>query len=572
VQCSFSAGAAVAALDVALPSLRAAEKQRRGLPHRSPALVGTVLFIAFATAYFTFGAVMILRYNFFDPDGPSRVANAGYAVLSRNPHLSAIGFVWNPLPSLTEIPLVAMSPLWPELRTAGLASVVQSSLFMAGSVLMVRRIALDRGLGTAWRWVAIAALALHPIIVIYGGSGMSEAAEIFCVLWATRNLLRWVQSRDVGHLAWVGIALGIGYLARYEMAFCAVASATLVALVTLAARGTTDRRTLSQRVMLNVLIVGFPIAVTFSLWALIGWITTGDLFATLSSNYGNAGQIATAEMRGITAERSGNNQPLVIATRLLAMQPLTGIAVVLAGAMAALQRRIDPLVAVFTFGSVLAFAVWGQFTGTTFGWFRFYILAIPMVIVIAMCCWQPTYHWAPRWGAALLCGSLLVFPITAGAMLNQDIGNQHLQFGWRSLLDPGKYPPAEQWYRRLRTDDGLVAGYLDAKYLPNGSVIMDTFAGWGIWLQSDDPEQFVVTSDYDFSTALNRPWDNHIRYILVSNPAFNDAPDAINLRYPSLWADGAGIGRLVYSAVGPTGQERWRIYEVAKPPPPKQRG
>ena len=568
----------MAILDLALPPARVTEEAQH--PHRRSAIVGGVLFLVFALGYFAVGAVLILRYNFFDPDGPSRVANAGYALLSRDPHLSAIGFVWNPLPSLTEIPLVALSRWWPELRTAGLASVVQSSLFMAGAVVMVQRIAIDRELGRAWQWVAVAAFAMNPVIVIYGGSGMSEAAEIFCLLWMTRNVLRWVRSRDVGHLAWVGIALGVAYLARYEIAFSAVATATLVALITLANPAGIDRRTLWQQTILNILIVGFPIAVAFALWALTGWITTGDLFATLSSNYGNAGQIATAAMRGITAERSGNNQPLVIATRLLAMQPFTGLAIVLAGGVAALQRRVDPLVGVFTFGSILLFAVWGQFTGTTFGWFRFYILAIPMVIVVAMCCWQPGQDrtdrfnapdWAAKCGAALLCGALLAFPVTAVAMLNRDIGNQHLQFGWRSLLDPERYPPTEQWYRRQRADDWLIADYLDPQHLPHGSVIMDTFAGWGVWLYSDDPKQFVITSDYDFPTALNRPWDNNIRYILVSNPALNDAPDAVNLRYPSLWADGAGIGRLVYSAVGATGQERWRIYEVIEPPKPKPR-
>ncbi len=97
---------------------------------------------------------------------------------------------------------------------------------------------------------------------------------------------------------------------------------------------------------------------------------------------------------------------------------------------------------------------------------------------------------------------------------------------------------------------------------------MDTFAGWGIWLASDRPKQFVVTSDYDFDTALNRPWDNGIRYILVSNPALNDAPDAINRRYPTLWSDGARFGRLVYSALAPPGQERWRIYQVVGRPQP----
>jgi hypothetical protein len=36
-----------------------------------------------------------------------------------------------------------------------------------------------------------------------------------------------------------------------------------------------------------------------------------------------------------------------------------------------------------------------------------------------------------------------------------------------------------------------------------------------------------------------------------------------------LWADGAGFSRLVFAAVGATGQIRWRIYEVTGPPQPK---
>ena len=120
--------------------------------------------------YLALGATMILRWNYFDPDGPSRVANAGFALLSRNPHLSAIGFISNPLPSLVEIPLLELSRWWPVLKTAGLASVLQSALFMAGSVLMVRRIAFDRGLPAGWRRLAITALALHSVIVICGST------------------------------------------------------------------------------------------------------------------------------------------------------------------------------------------------------------------------------------------------------------------------------------------------------------------------------------------------------------------------------------------------------------------
>jgi len=95
--------------------------------------------------------------------------------------------------------------------------------------------------------------------------------------------------------------------------------------------------------------------------------------------------------------------------------------------------------------------------------------------------------------------------------------------------------------------------------------LMDTFFGWGIWLASDDPKQFVVTSDYDFTPALNRPWDFGIQYIVLSNPALSDA-DAVHQRYPTMWFDGAGFATLVYSANGPGGDERRRVYRVEGPP------
>ncbi|MGV0850647.1 hypothetical protein [Mycolicibacterium phlei] len=534
---------------------------------RPPRWRAATLFAVLSGAYFLVGAVMVLRYNFFDPDGPSRVANAAFTFLSRDPHLSAVGFVWNPLPSLVTIPVLHLSPWWPALKTAGLAGVVQSAMFMAGAALMVGRIAVDHRVGTVWRWVAVCCFALNPVVITYGASGMSEAAELFCLLWCVRYLLLWVESGRIGDLAWAGVALGVGYLARYEVVFAAAGAAVLVAVVSLRRPADSDRLTAA---ILNTVIVLFPIATAFGVWAVTGWVVSGDLFATLSSQYGNVSQIATALSRGATTN-DGNSAWWLIATRLFAMQPFVGLACVLAVAAAVLRKRPHAAVPLTTFGSVLAFAAWGQYSGTTFGWFRFYLPAVPMVIVIALLCCAPpravsSRRIEPALGSALLCASLVIgIPVTTVSMLNRDIGNQHLQFGLNSLIDPQAHPPDEQWYRRLRTDDRQIARYLDDMNLPDGSVLMDTFVGWGIWLASDHPRQLVITSDYDFRSALNRPWDVGVRYIIVSNPALNDAPDAINLRYPDLWATGAGFGTLVYRAAGATGQERWRIYEIRPP-------
>jgi hypothetical protein len=188
--------------------------RRAGLSEAGRARVGLVLlYFGLAALYFAVGHTLLMRYNLFDPDATSRVANAGYVLMSRDPHLSAIGFVWNPLPSLAEVPILLFSRWWPELRTHGLAGVIQSALFMAAAALVVRGIAADRGLGSGWRHMAVACFALQPMIVVYGASGMSEAAELFCLLWCVRHLMRWIDDRRIEDLAWAGLALGLGYLA-----------------------------------------------------------------------------------------------------------------------------------------------------------------------------------------------------------------------------------------------------------------------------------------------------------------------------------------------------------------------
>jgi hypothetical protein len=530
------------------------------------------LFMTLMAGYVAIGSVLILRYNIFEGDGISRVANAGFTVLSRDPHLSAIGFVWNPLPSVIQIPFVMLGRWWPELLTHGVAGVLQSAAFMAGAALLVRKIAIDHGVGTGWRWIAVACFALNPVIILYGSLGMSEAPEVFCLLWCTRYLTLWAASAKVSHLAWAGIALGVGYLVRYEVAPAACGVALFVAIVALCRSPRQDRM---SSALLQVTIVVFPALMAFVVWALAGWIVSGELFATVSSQYGNSSQVEVAIAHGALDH---NSNWLVIAGRLVAMQPFIGLAVILAIAIAVLKRQAAALVPIAAFGPVLLFAAWGQYSQTTFGWFRFYILAIPLVIVTALQCWTPAREAVRTWrlgslpaklGAALLIASLIIgIPITTMGMMDDDItDNNQVMIGIASLVDPARYPPEEQMYRRMGNDDRLLAAYLDRKNLPDGSVLADTFEIKVLWLASKRQKQFVITSDYNFLAALNRPWDHGVQYIVVTNPAHSAAQDAITRRYPTMWADGAGIGELVHSAVGAAGEARWRIYRVVEPTP-----
>lgn len=68
-------------------------------------------------------------------------------LFSRDPHLAAIGFIFfTPLTAMVQVPIIALSPLWPVLAERALSATVMSALFMAGAVVQVLSMGIDRGL------------------------------------------------------------------------------------------------------------------------------------------------------------------------------------------------------------------------------------------------------------------------------------------------------------------------------------------------------------------------------------------------------------------------------------------
>jgi hypothetical protein len=77
-------------------------------------------FLVAAVVYLVVAALMA-GHNIVFADAMSRVGNAYYVLFSRDPHLPAIGFVWNPLPSLVLLPLLPFRFLAPWLVSNGIA-------------------------------------------------------------------------------------------------------------------------------------------------------------------------------------------------------------------------------------------------------------------------------------------------------------------------------------------------------------------------------------------------------------------------------------------------------------------
>ncbi|MFC7959285.1 hypothetical protein [Rhodococcoides kroppenstedtii] len=124
------------------------------------------MFAALSAVYLAVGAVLSVRFGWLMGDALSRTYAAQAVLHSRDPHVSAIGFVFTPLTALLQLPLVAFAEVAPAITRWNLSAIVVSALFMAGAVVQTRGICRDRGLGRVQTAALTAVFAINPMIVL----------------------------------------------------------------------------------------------------------------------------------------------------------------------------------------------------------------------------------------------------------------------------------------------------------------------------------------------------------------------------------------------------------------------
>lgn len=350
----------------------------RGRSH----LTGLVLFVTTATTYLAGGLWLGFVHDSVMSDALSRTANAYYTVFSRDPHLAAVGFVWNPLPSFAQIPLLPFARLWPELAFRGVAASVQSALFMAGTVVCFRRICLELGAGRRTALMLTVLFAIHPEIAYYGMNGMSEGSFLFFLLIAASSLTRWVRTGGSNALAGAGLALGVCYLTRYETVAAGMVAAAFVGLVAyLRATGPAPVRRAAALGDMTVLTL--PFLFSFAVWAITSSLIIGSPFAQFTSANGNTAQtrLSAGGISSVIDQPGGPLGYLLDQSRLL--EPF-GLLIVAAALAVCWRRRDGRLLACFAvLGGAYGFSIAALLAGQTFGWLRFSITVVPAVLLAA---------------------------------------------------------------------------------------------------------------------------------------------------------------------------------------------
>lgn len=542
-----------------------------------------VAFVFYLAVYLVVAVWLALDVNYFLGDALARTQGALSVLYSRNPDLSVMGFVFTPLTTIAQLPFVVLAPWVPEMSSAGLAGAVISALFMAGAVREVWLIASERNVRHGFAVGVTTLFALNPMILLYGAVGMSEAPFVFATLWASRRLIRWTSTDDVHDLIFAGLALAIAFLARYDALVMAFAAMLTVGVLTWLGRRRIERTDRIGFALLDMVVLGWPIGLAFLTWTAASWVSTGELVAQFTSSSGNAAIIAASGggATGFPALAEASFRAFLAAPALL-------VVLFVAVVLAILRRDLEPVFPIVMMLAVIVFQVITYSLGSTFGLLRFFMVGIALTIVLLIQCQAPSSRFISlRPGATyrdrpalisldpVMAGALAVLVlagtlVTAAGMTSQKWAPQ--EFSLQQVVLPGdRGTLAEQEVRSrvLRTfsTETYIAEHLDSMGLGEGEVLLSTTYGFAVLTASGNQRQFVISSDADFITILNRPAASGVRYILVHSEEGRGALDPINLRYPGIYETGSHIATLELEFPNQgEGQPDWRLYRVLSVP------
>ncbi len=546
---------------------RPRSSRHRTSPLRRVWTEGGLIFGLSLALYLVVGVLLDFRYLTFNGDAASRLANGFYVLYSRDPHLAAIGFVWNPGTSIADMVPLLFYHLWTPLASHMFAASIVSALSMAGAVYQVRSLLFEWGVLRAPRLILVALFALNAMIIYYGGNGMSEGIYLVTLLATCRYLLRWMRDDDLRSLVYAAVALGLCYLTRNEAVGPAFLAGAVVLGVSFARRSTKsdgEPAQLSARLwsaLTDLTIFEIPIVASLVSWAVASFVITGSPFEQFTSIYGNASQEKVLTHLKLQAR-------LVTDVRDVAyLAPTLPIVLLVALFLAVRRRDVGILAPLTVVGGGLAFDLIGYAANTIQPFFRYFITAVPLEILLVGCIFATrpasvrratdpvaTRSRARVWitgGVAVVVSLALLLP-AAVTTVQRDVESQGRD--GRGRIPRVHLPEApvavgqgmrEEQYAATLT----ITEYMASRHLSDGQVVVDNFSGCipQVIIMSPKPKIFVIPNDRDFQRILDDPLTFHAHYILDVDPNGVGGLTAPNTTFPTLWKSGGGFAKVVHT-------------------------
>ncbi len=515
-----------------------------------------LLFAFIFLAEFSVGYYIAHILGFMHSDAMSRVANAFYVLYSRDPHLGAIGFVWNPLPSLMELIPLLVYPLYRPIASSGLASVLMSSVFAGLTAVLLFRTGRKFNLSVTMSLTIALLYGLNPFFFLFGANGLSDAPYIYFIMASIAYFCLWIKDREVRDLILTSFALSLAFWTRYEAVPLGFSLALAIAVIVLFWHKDSSY-TLRERwlkVEATAIIAILPTFFFGLLWIFFNYTIMGNPLYFLNSEYSNDALAAILNEDESFRALFGN--PIAI-LELVAQKtfwyaiPLISILIV-----RTITRRLfqwDLLVLLLLFAAIPGLQLLLLFRESSFGFFRYFMYVFPIVVA-----WIPyeLHQIALRWrriSFSIICGGMLI----NACMLTYAITNPNIAPDENNFLTINENNVKYET-QKLEKE---IARWIDDNITE--TVLTDSASAYVILVNSHYPKRYLITSDYDFRNAVKDPVQYGARYVLVPKPLRN-VQSTINTTYPTLYEHGSDWTSLVRDF-----NDVWKLYQVLESPDPE---
>ncbi len=516
----------------------------------------------FGVAFFAYALIGWLGAFYLDMfnvgDGTARVYQAYGVLFSRDPHVAALGFIWMPLPALSNLPFILL------LKPFGLvlgAGALMGALYTAFAMAQLYAILARLDVPAFWRIVWLVIFGAHPVIVQNAAYGLSEAPLMAFLFLSFNGLLQWESGQRTG-LHWAGIGAALAILCRYEALAWVAAGALLIAL----RLGLKLRRGESSLLEANLLTFLVSPVYAVMLWVFVNWQIMGNPIHFLVGPGSTATTPDTAQAVGPThpfayAQSSLAGSTLLMLRQIGDLEPLLIAGTLLLVAGLVWKRNWIDLAHLALAWSILGFTFLTAFRGLLPYFVRYFFWIVPgSVLVAAVAQRYLTGKWLRQPGLVGLTLILLAPGIWIPARALQGLDDPYPQRVITALLTP----PETTDYRQLRgrlDEYRTMAAYLNSQS-PAKLTLIDSAVGGPLCLFLDHPDRLVTTPDRDFRAILVAP-AGRADQILVPYPSFDakGRSDVLKI-YPDLY-NGAPWVELVREFEG---TNTWRLYKVRSNP------
>ena len=516
-----------------LARLRVPSAERVARKPRPSLLPGFAWFVSIAIIAMIGGWWLLYVAEIFVGDAMARVVQAHSVVLSRDPHLAAVGFVWPPLPSIAEVPFVLLIQRFTAPVFAGQ---IVSALF-AGAMAAAMWGQMKRtNVPTRWGIALTLTVMLNPLVFYSSINGMTEVIFLFFAIAAAGALSSWDPTESRGLLV-AGLLLGASFFVRYEaVAFAAAGVLSVVVM---------QWRTPRWRERVGAVVIAFvaPVGYMVSLWIIWTWLFLGSPLAFLTGAGSNLYFTESIRLGQNPVLSPLYNDPMLTARWVfdyLVLEFPPFLPLLLAGLVVSFVRRDRPLFILVVFAGVgPAFLALQVYRGQLLSWSRFWIYAIPFSIVLFAALvrdWRPSrrnvaYGVATAVFALSGLSTLHVMGDTIRSAIDENTFASAVRRG-----DFGTQFGTE--YAAIREATATLDEYMDEE--PEALALVDGLVHGGVLLHTRHAGKVAFDADRDFDVLTGQPVDR-VRFILIPGrqPSGAVAQTPLVERFNTLHARGA---------------------------------